>query len=187
MFVGKSELSLLINKGLITDFDNFEKQITANGFDVRACAFVEILDGGKLAINKCDNVPPKLGTAFVLPGYEDRLQGYDITNTVVTSDFVGLKKNQPYFVITCEKVNTPNNMMAHATHRTSVFRFAQCIMGFGFTEAGYKGFWTFILTPLMNSQIQLGSRIAQVSFSYLTSEEDYAKQKEFNYQGGKLF
>lgn len=178
---------LILEDSLVEGFADIDKQLTANGFDVRACAVVEILEGGKLAIEKKDNVPPKLGTAFVLPGFEDRLEGYDVKEKVVTASFVRLRKHQPYFLITCERVNTPENLMGVNIHRTSLFRFTQSIMAFGFTEAGYKGFLTFVLVPMLDSSLQLGSRVAQMSFSLLTGRSNYEQQQEASYQGGRLF
>ena len=178
---------LILKDNIIEGFDDLDKQLTANGFDVRACAVVEILEGGKLAVEKKDNVPPKLGRAFVLPGYEDRLAGYDVQETMTTDSFVQLKKSQPYFLITCEKVNTPEHLMGTNIHRTSLFRFTQSMMAFGFTEAGYKGYLTFVLIPFLDSSLQLGSRVAQMSFSLLTGKSNYEQQKEASYQGGRLF
>jgi len=178
---------LIEREGIVSGYDAIDKQLTANGFDVRACAFVEILEGGRLAIDKKNHVPPKLGRAFVLPGFESRLGGYGVSEVIVTEGFVDLKQHRPYFVMTCERVKMPKNMMMHTAHRTSLFRFAQSLMGFGFTEAGYEGYLTFVLVPFLDGAVEIGARVAQVSFAMLQGEGDYAQQREFSQQGGTLF
>ncbi len=179
---------LILNKQLITDYEDVDKQLTANGFDVRLGAIVEVIDGGRLAISKSDHVAPKLGTAVVLKGFENRLQGYDIKEVqVVDEGVVKLNRLKPYLVIPCESLNTPDNLMFHIQPRSSLFRITQSMLGHAFGEAGFKGFLTFMLFPVLDSEIELGARIAQLSFSELKGEASYADQKETNYQGGKLF
>lgn len=179
---------LITEQNLITNFDNLDGQMTANGFDARLAAIVEITDGGRLAVNKADHLPPKLGSAVVLKGFEDRLQGYDLKEVqVVDTGVVKLDRLKPYFVITIEKVNTPNNLMLQIAPRTSLFRLTQSLLGCGLSEAGYQGFLTFMLIPFLDCEIELGSRFAQLSFSELKGEAHYEQQKESNYQGGKLF
>lgn len=178
---------LILREGIVSGYDDLDKQVTANGFDVRACAFVEVLDGGKLAIEKKNHVPPRLGRAFVLPGFESRLAGYDVSEMILSEGFVELQRHRPYFVMTCERVKMPKNMMVHTAHRTSLFRFAQSLMGFGFTEAGYEGYLTFVLVPFLDGSVELGARVAQISFALLHGTGDYTQQKEFSQQGGTLF
>lgn len=179
---------LILEKNLITNYADIDAQLTANGFDVRLAGVVEIVDGGKLAVSKADNRPPKLGRAFVLKGFENRLDGYDVKEKIVmNSGSVKLERLKPYFVLTCEEVNTPSDLMIHAALRTSLFRLTQSILGCGFTEAGYKGYHAFMLLPFMDGEIELGARFAQFSFVELKGHAHYESQKESNYQGGKLF
>ncbi len=178
---------LILNNQLVTNYGDLDGQLTANGFDVRAAAIIEITDGGKLAVSKANNRSPKLGKAFILKGYEDKITGYDIKEKIIMEGSVKLERLKPYFIVTCEEVNTPNNIMLHAALRTSLFRLTQSILGCGFTEAGYKGYHAFMLIPILDSELELGARFAQFSFVQLTGESDYAKQKEASYQGGKLF
>ncbi|MBW3019294.1 hypothetical protein KY329_03870 [Candidatus Woesearchaeota archaeon] len=188
MHLSRSAVKELVEKDkLVEGYDNIDKQLTANGFDVRVCALVEIKDGGKLAIEKSNNVPPKLGKAYVLPGYEDRLDSYEIEEKIVTAGFVKLKKHQPYFLITAERFNFPEYLMGHNSHRSSIFRFTQSMICFGFDEAGYKGYLAFMLVPFLDSEVELGSRVASVSFVHLTGRANYEEQFECNQQGGKLF
>ena len=179
---------LIINQKLVTNLSDLDGQLTPNGVDVRLAAIVEIVDGGRLAVSKGDNKPPQLGTAVVLKGFENRLAGYDIKDMkVVDGCVVKLERLRPYFVITCEEVNTPPNLMFHIAARTSLFRLTQSLLGCTFGEAGYKGFLTFMLLPFLEGEIELGSRFAQLSFTELRGESHYEHQKESNYQGGKLF
>ncbi len=180
--------TLIVNSNLIENYFDIDSQLTANGVDVRLAAVVEVIDGGKLAVNKSDNRSPKLGKAFVLKDFEDRLEGYNIAEKhILDSGTVKLNQLRPYLVITCEKVNTPNDLMFHIKPRSSLFRFTQSLLGTAFGEAGYKGFLTFLLLSPVESEIELGARFAQLSFAKLEGKSDYESQKETNYQGGKLF
>ena len=179
---------MILEQNVITDYADIEAQLTANGFDARLAAIVEIVDGGRLAISKSDHIPPKLGSAVVLKGFEDRLSGYEIKDVQVAENgVVKLERLKPYFVVTCEKVNQPNNLLIQVAPRTSLFRLTQSLLGCGLSEAGYQGFLTFILVPLLDSEIQLGARFAQLVFIKLEGESHYEQQKESSYQGGKLF
>lgn len=188
MHFSREILKQHIESGLLTNFSDVEKQLTANGFDVRIAAIVEVKDGGKLAVDKKNNRAPTLGNAVVLKGFESRLEGYAIAEkNVVEQGTVKLDKLKPYLIITCEEVNTPSNMMFHIAPRSSLFRVTQSLLGCSFGEAGYKGFLAFMLLPFLDSELELGTRIAQLSFSELKGESSYEQQKESNYQGGKLF
>lgn len=179
---------LIVEQNLITNYSDLDGQLTANGIDARLAAVVEIVDGGRLAVSKGDHIAPKLGSAVVLKGFEDRLSGYDLKEVqVIDGGVVKLERLKPYFVITCEKVNTPNNLMLQIAPRTSLFRMTQSLLGCGMSEAGYQGFLTFMLVPMLDSQIELGARFAQLSFIKLEGEAHYEEQKESSYQGGKLF
>lgn len=178
----------MVENGLITGFADLDQQLTANGFDVRVAGIVEIKDAGKLAVSKAQNKAPKLGRAIVLKGFEERLADYSVDQKdVVPAGSVKLERLRPYLVITCEKVKTPTSMMFHITPRSSLFRLTQSLLGVSFGEAGYEGFLTFMLLPFLDAEIELGARIAQLSFAELKGEGHYAQQKESNYQGGKLF
>ncbi len=189
MHLSKEILKQIISEQkIIMNYYDLENQLTANGFDMRLAAIVEIENGGKLAVNKADNIHPKLGRAFVLKEFESRLEGYLLKEkNVLDKGSVKLNGLKPYFAITCEEVNTPNNLMIHITPRSSLFRLTQSMLGCSFGEAGYKGFLTFMLMPFLDSEIELGARFAQISFSELKGHGDYAGQKEKSYQGGKLF
>ena len=188
MHLSKDVLKKLILEGLLTNYADVDAQLTPNGFDVRLAAIVEIVNGGRLAVSKTDNIAPKLGSAVVLKGFEERLKGYELKEmNVVDSGIVKIEKLKPYLVLTCEELNTPAQLMSHITPRSSLFRLTQSLLGCSFVEAGYKGFLTFMLLPFTDSQIELGSRFAQLSFTELTGQGNYEQQKESNYQGGKLF
>lgn len=180
--------SMIVENGLVSGYADLDRQLTANGVDVRLAGVVEILDGGRLAIEKADNRHPKLGKAVILKGFEERLKGYDVQESqVVESGIVKLEPLKPYLVITCESVDTPSQLMFHITPRSSLLRLTQSLLGYGFGEAGYKGFLTFLLLPALQGEVELGTRIAQLSFTELKGEAHYEQQAEANYQGGKLF
>ena len=188
MHLSRDSLKKHIVEGkLITNYADLDGQLTANGVDVRLAAIIEVIDGGKLAISKQDNMSPKLGRAVVLPGFENRLDGYDIQEKIVGAGIIKLNRLKPYLVITCEEVNTPSNLMFHIAARTSLFRLTQSLLGSTFGEAGFKGYLTFMLLPFADSEIELGARFAQLCFTELKGEAHYEGQKESNYQGGKLF
>jgi deoxycytidine triphosphate deaminase len=179
---------MVLEQQLLSGYADLDGQLTANGFDCRLAAVIEVLDGGKLAVQKQHNRNPKLGKAMVLKGYEHRLKEYAAERVeVVESGSIKLDPLKPYLVMTCEELNTPDNLMTHITARSSLFRITQSLLGCSFGEAGYKGFLTFMLLPFSASEIELGARFAQLSFSELKGKADYAAQKETNYQGGKLF
>ena len=173
---------------MVTGYADLEEQLTANGIDVRLAAVIEILEGGKLAVKRENNRPPKLGRAWVLKGYEDRLKDYKLNNIlVVEQTSVVLEPGRPYFVLTCEQVNTPEDHMFHIQARTSLFRFTQSTLLCTVGEAGYRGFLTFVLVPFLKSEIELGTRFAQFTFTELKGKANYEQQKFTNQQGGKLF
>jgi deoxycytidine triphosphate deaminase len=189
MHLSRDELKRqVVENGLLAGHSDLDGQLTANGVDVRLAAIVEVLDGGRLAVAKSGNRPPKLGKAYVLPGFEGRLAGYEVTGTnVLSAGAVKLDRLKPYLVITCEEVNAPPSLMFHITPRSSLFRLTQSLLGCSFGEAGYRGFLTFLLLPFADSEIELGARFAQLSFSELKGTAQYAEQKESSYQGGRLF
>jgi len=179
---------LIVDQQLVAKYADLDGQLTPNGIDVRLAAIVEIVDGGRLAVSKADNKAPQLGTAVVLKGFEDRLAGYPIKDVqLVDEGVVKIERLRPYFVITCEEVNTPPHLMFHIAARTSLFRLTQSLLGCTFGEAGYRGFLTFMLLPFLDGEIELGSRFAQLSFSELKGEAHYEQQSQTNYQGGRLF
>src|SRR3989344_2945870 len=179
---------LILEKQMVTGYADLEEQLTANGIDVRLAAVIEIVEGGKLAVKRENNKAPKLGRAWVLKGYEDRLKDYKLFNIdVLEQGTVQLEPSRPYFVITCEQVNTPEDHMFHIQARTSLFRFTQSALLTTVGEAGYKGFLTFVLVPFLKSEIELGARFAQFIFTELKGKASYEQQKYTNQQGGKLF
>lgn len=181
--------SIIEKQKLVSGFRDLDKQLTANGIDLRLAALVEIIDGGKLAVEKSDNKMPKLGKAFVLKGYEMRLAEYGLQDIQSVDEKFAVKLNplRPYFAVTCEEVNIPSNIMCHIESRTTLFRLTQSGLFTTVGEAGYRGFLTFMLLPFLGSEIELGSRFSQLVFTELKGEGHYEQQKESNYQGGKLF
>jgi len=178
-------------KGIVSGHGELDAQLTANGVDLRLAALVEVLEGGRIAVDKARNRAPKLGRAFVLKGFESRLDAYkDQLQEIVVlspSEAVSLVQMRPYFAITQEEVNIPTNMLCDIKSRSTVFRYGPndlfCTVG----EAGYRGYLTFVLLPFLANELELGARFCQVLFSELRGESHYEDQKQASYQGGKLF
>jgi len=187
MYLSRDVLKGLIEtQQLVQNYEDIDKQVTANGVDMRLAAIIEVSDGGKLAIEKVNNRPPKFGKAIVLPGFEKRLEGYQVEELVVGTGTIKLHKLKTYLAVTCEEVNTPKNLMFTILPRSSLFRLTQSLLGTGFGEAGYRGCMTYMLLPFADSEIELGARFAQIAFSELKGEADYEQQKESTYQGGRI-
>lgn len=174
--------------GLVEGYERLENQLTANGIDFRLAGLVEVVKGGTLSTEKSRSVSPTLGNAWVLSGFEGVLSGLDIKKTEVLGAGapIKLKKLVPYLAISCETVNTPEKYNFKIEARSSVFRLAQGVLETAFGEAGYRGRLTFLLFTLLDSNIELGARFAQVAFSTLEGSAHYEKQKETSYQGGKI-
>lgn len=173
---------------LVEGFERLESQLTANGIDFRIAGLIEVARGGVLPVDKSRSVPPALGNAWVLPGFEDALNGLAVRKIEVlgAGTPVALKKLVPYLALSCETVNTPEKYTFKIEARSSLFRLAQCVLETAFGEAGYRGRLTFLLFSLLDSKIELGARFAQVSFSTLEGTSHYEKQRETSYQGGKI-
>ncbi len=189
MFLGKKEIiERLKNDRLIEAPADLDIHITPNGYDLHVAALIEITESGKLAVDKAENTPPKLGAAFVLIGHEDCIKDLEVTKVnVLPKTFpVEIQAGVPYFLITAEKVNMPNDYIGIMEARTSLHRFTQAQLIATFIEAGYKGTLTLMLIPSLETELELGSRIAQISFAKLTSTASYDEQKETSWQGGKI-
>ena len=126
---------------LVGGVENLDKQLTANGIDVRLAAIIEVVEGGTLAVEKARCNPPVLGQAWVMSGFENVLEGLDVKETIVLDEgsVVDLKKNVPYLVVSCETVDVPEKYMFKIETRSSVFRLMQGVLETAFGEAGYRG------------------------------------------------
>ncbi len=173
---------------LVGGVESLDKQLTANGIDVRLAAIIEVVEGGTLAVEKARCKPPVLGQAWVMSGFENVLEGLDTKDPAILGEgsVVGLKKNVPYLVVSCETVDVPEKYMFKIETRSSVFRLIQGVLETAFGEAGYRGKLTFLLFTLLDAKIELGSRFAQIAFSTLEGCAHYENQKESSYQDGKI-
>ena len=187
--IGKTSLkNKILNEKLVEGYDNLDKQITANGVDFRLAAVREVLEAGELRIDKSLAKKPKLGKAWVMKGYENYIDGLNLSEVEVCTEgtLVSLDKLKPYLVVSCEKVNTPRDYNFKIECRSSLFRLTQSVLETAFGEAGYCGTLTFLMFSLLDTKIDLGVRFAQVVFSKLDSDAHYEEQAESSYQGGKV-
>ncbi|MFH1127421.1 MAG: hypothetical protein ABIG84_04460 [archaeon] len=178
----------IINDKLVVDYEDLDVQLTANGIDFRVAAIIEVKKAGELRINKKDMKMPVLGVAHVMEGFEDVVSGLELEDTVVLpkGSQVSIDKLVPYLVVSCEKVNTKENLNFKIECRSSLFRITQSVLETAFGEAGYRGGLTFLMFSLLDTKIDLGVRFAQIVFSTLSGNAHYEEQKESSYQGGKV-
>lgn len=189
VFLGKKEIVHRIkNEKLVEGFDGLDFHPSANGIDVHLAALIEVKEGGKLAVQKANNVLPKLGTAYVLKGHEDKISSLTTESTQILEkeSSIKIKAHQPYLLIIAEKVNIPTDHLCIAKARTSLHRFTQSHLIAVFGEAGYRGTLTFMLVPMLDAEVELGARIAQLAFSKISSHSHYEDQKEHSFQDGKI-
>ncbi|GEM_PF-2451883 len=178
----------ILKEKMIEGYEDIEKQLTPNGFDVRACTIIEVKEAGEVGISKEENKSPILGKAYVLEGHEKILENLNIEKiiTMKYGEKLPLYRLKPYLLITCEKINTPEDLYFKIEIRSTLFRYGQMILETAFGDAGYKGRLTFLLLPTLDTKLALGCRVAQISFVTLTSRAHYENQKECGYQGGKI-
>ncbi|NOQ56045.1 MAG: hypothetical protein GQ477_04540 [Nanohaloarchaea archaeon] len=188
--MGSETLKRLIKEqDIISDYKDIDIQITANGFDFRLAALIEVKKAGQLRIDKSGAKRPELGTAYVLKGFEGHIKNIETEKTIILDEgtLIELDDKKTYLAVTCEKVNTPENTNFEIEPRSSLFRYCQCDIVTGFGEAGYRGLLTVLFKPtLPNAAIDIGVRFMQVSFNRLDSDAHYEDQKENSYQGGNI-
>ena len=173
---------------LVENYEDLDVQLTANGIDFRVAAIIEVKEAGELRINKADCKMPVLGLAHVMEGFEDVVSGLELEETIVepAGAQVKLERLKPYLVVSCEKVNTKENLNFKIECRSSLFRITQSVLETAFGEAGYRGGLTFLMFSLLDTKVDLGVRFAQVVFTELTGTAHYEEQKESSYQDGKV-
>lgn len=178
----------IIEDKLVENYNDLDIQLTANGIDFRAAAFIEVKEAGELRINKADMKMPVLGIAHVMEGFENVVAGLELDDVVVHPEGtqISIDKLKPYFVISCEKVNTKEYLNFKIECRSSLFRITQSVLETAFGEAGYRGGLTFLVFSLLDTKIDLGVRFAQIVFSTLEGSAHYEEQKESSYQDGKV-
>lgn len=178
---------ILENK-VVEDYEDLDKQLTANGIDFRLAAILEVKEAGELRINKEEGKLPAFGEVFVLKGYEDVVKGTkaDKVTVLEKGNLIEIKKQKPYLFITCEKLNTPTDIHTAIEARSSLFRLTSLVLETAFGEAGYKGRLTFMGFSLLDTKIDLGIRFAQILFNTLDGHAHYEGQEETNYQHGKI-
>ena len=189
MRMSKKTLENMIKeKNLVSDYNNLDKQLTANGIDFRAAAIIEVLEAGTMRIKKEDCQKPKFGRVWVMNGFEHVVDGVscDEKITVDEGTLVNLKKETPYLFVTCEKVDTPKDYNFTIQCRSTLFRMTQSVLATAFGEAGYRGVLTLMVVPVLDTGVDVGVRFCQIVFSKLDNESHYEEQGETNYQDGKV-
>ena len=189
MRLGKKNIEKMIKENdLVIDYENLDKQLTANGIDFRVAAIIEVVEAGTMHIKKDECKKPKFGNLWVMENFENVVDGVDCEKKEVVPEgfFVELKKETPYLFITCESVNTPKDYNFTIQCRSSLFRMTQSVLATAFGEAGYRGVLTLMVAPLMDTGVDIGVRFCQIVFSKLDTESHYEEQKETNYQDGKV-
>ncbi len=178
----------ILSDKLVENYEDLDVQLTANGIDFRVAAIIEVKEAGELRINKADCRMPVLGVAHVMEGFEDVVSGLELEDIIVepAGAQVKLERLKPYLVVSCEKVNTPENLNFKIECRSSLFRITQSVLETAFGEAGYRGGLTFLMFSLLDTKVDLGVRFAQVVFTELTGNAHYEDQKESSYQDGKV-
>jgi len=179
---------MILKHGLVDDYEDLEKQITANGIDFRVGAVVEVVEAGTMRINKADCDMPKFGQVWAMDGFEHVVSDIECgqKQVVPKGTLVELKKGVPYLFITCEKVNTPKDYNFTIQCRSSLFRMTQSVLATAFGEAGYRGVLTLMVVPVLDTGVDIGVRFCQIVFSKLDSSSHYELQKEASYQDGKI-
>ncbi len=188
--IGNKGLRKMIqDQGLISSYRDMDSQITANGFDLRLAALIEVDKAGELRIDKKSARKPVLGHAYIMEGMEDAISGIACKETEIISEgeLVDLESSRTYLAVTCEKINAGEGLNFELEPRSSLFRYCQCGLINGFGEAGYKGRLTVLFKPFLDgAAIDMGVRFIQVCFNRLDSKEHYENQKESNYQDGRI-
>ena len=188
--IGQKTLKKLIEEeNLISDYKDINSQITANGFDFRLAALIEVKKAGKLRIDKTKSIKPQLGKVYIMAGFENYIDNLDTDEMIILEEgtLIELDETKTYLAITCEKVNTPEKLNWAIEPRSSLFRYCQCDIVTGFGEAGYKGLLTVMFKPtIQGAGIDIGVRFMQITFNTLDSDSHYENQNESNYQGGNI-
>ena len=179
---------LILEKKLVENYKSLEEQLTPNGMDFRLGAIIEVEKSGTITISKERMKKPIFGKAYVLKGFEHYVDGIEVKEIISLDEGtpVILQGNKPYLVLSCETVNTPEDIQFKLEIRSSLFRFGNCILETGFGEAGYRGKLTNLLYSILGTEIEIGVRVCQLAFYQLDGKEHYEKQKQTNYQGGKI-
>ena len=188
--IGRETLKKLIEEqNVITDYKNIEKQLTPNGFDFRLAALIEVTKAGQLRIDKAKAKKPEFGTAWIMEEFENHINDIDTEyqNVIEEGTLIELYPKNIYLAITCESLNTPENLNFEIAERSSLLRYCQCGIMNGFGEAGYRGNLTVMLKPYLNGAgIDIGVSFIQLIFNKLDSNGNYDNQKTANYQDGKI-
>lgn len=153
----------ILERNLIKNYINLDKQLTPNGFDLTVEAIFEFSSWGALDFSNSQRVVPQ--GRSILPKKakpEDKFGWWEL-------------KPGGYKVRTNEVINLPLNLIALAYPRTSLLRMGAFVQN-GVWDAGFKGKGEFILV-VENSygvRIKENARIVQLVFLKIEPTEPYS-------------
>ena len=153
--LNREEIERLIKeKGLVTDYINFEIQLTPNGFDLTVDKVYAFDSAGALDFSNKERIVPE--GKEILPQKMNPGDKFGWWN---------LKKGA-YKISTNETVNLPNDLIAISFPRTSLLRMGAFTQN-GVWDAGFKGKSEFILIVENPNGIKVkqNARITQLIFS----------------------
>ncbi len=144
---------LILEKALVTEYIDLEKQLTPNGFDMSVAKIFEFDSEGALDFsNKERKVPQTKELAPVLAAPGDKHGWWDL-------------KPGAYKVLTNETVNIPKNLIGIAFTRSSLLRMGAFTQN-GVWDAGFCGKSEFIIIVQNPYGIRLkqNARLIQIIF-----------------------
>ncbi len=193
MFLGRDNIESLVKRGLIEGYSSLEKQVTANGFDLRLGVLIEVENPGIAGDTKRECTLPVIGRVWALGEmveWIERDSGLGIYGSQITAVEPGtpvtLESDKYYLGVTVERVNMPEHLVGVLQSRTTMFRMAGVFLGTGFVEAGYRGRLTIGMCSPSGGSVRLGARFVQIAFSFLRGRGNYESQDSLHYQNGKI-
>ena len=161
--LNKKEIEkLIIEKSLIDQYINLDKQLTPNGFDLTVGKVFEFNSAGDIDFSNSQRVVP---------------EGKELTpeKRKLEDKYGWWKLSQgAYKVRTNEVVSLPNNLAALGFTRTSLLRMGALTQN-GIWDAGFKGRGEFILV-VSNSKginVKQNARVVQLMFIGVEETEGY--------------
>jgi dUTP pyrophosphatase len=161
--LNKEEIKkLILEKNLIENYINLDKQLTSNGFDLTVEKIFEFTSLGKLDFsNKEREVSQTKEITPIKKNPEDKYGWWRL-------------KKGTYKIRTNEIINLPSNYVALCFSRTSLLRMGSYTLH-GVWDAGFRGKGEFILVVEneFGLEIKENARIAQLVFFETKETEPY--------------
>jgi dUTP pyrophosphatase len=161
--LNKEEIKkLILEKNLIENYINLDKQLTPNGFDLTVEKIFEFTSSGKLDFSNKEREISQIKELIpTKKNPEDKYRWWHL-------------KKGAYKVRTNEIINLPSNYVALCFSRTSLLRMGAYTLH-GVWDAGFKGKGEFILVVEneFGLEIKENARIAQLVFFEIKETESY--------------